>query len=635
MNEPDIRSTEALSLFHSQERYRQVVENLSEGMFVVQSGRIVFANRMASEILRIGPDALMGADPVNWIHPEDQTLVMALRNELQTQQVQESAVEMRHIGSDGVVRWLSVRPRVVPWEGGHATLTFFTEITDQRAMMQALQRSEERYRLVVEHSGEGMLVVQNGRFVFVNRRATELLQMDAEALMQGGYLDRIHPDDKGLVDERQRRRLAGEHVPNRYEIRLLMPGGVVRWVDIGVTLVPWDGAPATLTFFSDITERKLADAALKRSWAEREAILNTALVGMALSTHRTMQWVNQRFADMLGYLVSELLGQSTRMLYDSEGQWEEYGRMQRAALLDRGSFSHERALRRRDGTQLWVQVDGKSVDALQPDAGVIWTLLDLTQRRKAEQETRNALAQQKELNELRSRFVAMTSHEFRTPLAAILSSAELLGHYGERMALQERQEVLRTIESSVHRMANMLDRVLMLERADAGMLEFKPDALEWAAWLEALIDDIQLQWKASKCVLRTDWSALPTAARVDEKLLRHVFSNLLSNAFKYSPAGGEVLFRAELRDGAQLVFEVLDHGIGIPEAEQGHLFESFHRASNVGNISGTGLGLSIVKSAVDLHGGHITVDSAPGRGSRFTVSLPYVPVDPVAQATAQ
>ncbi len=622
MTSPSTTSSVDLPGYNSQEQCRQVVENLAEGLFVVQDDRVVFANRMAVDILRIPLHELMGADPVVWLHPEDQPRALALRAALQSHPDPHANEELRHIGQDGVVRWLSVRPRVVPWEGKPATLTYFTEVTEQRAMVEALRHSEERYRLVVEHSGEGMLVVQDGHFAFVNRRAAELLHMDKEELMRKGYLHLIHPDDRAMVDERRRRRLAGEDVPNRYEIRLLMPDGMVRWLDIGVTLVPWDGAGATLTFFSDITERKVADAALQRTWAEREALLNTALVGMALVKGRTIQWTNRRIADMLGYTDTQLLGKSTEFLYDSHTEWEELGRIQHAALAAHSTYSHERALRRCDGRMLWVQMDGQCVEPFQPDAGVIWTLLDITERRQAELETHRALAQQKELNELRSRFVAMTSHEFRTPLAAILSSVELLTHYSERLSGKDRQDVLHTIQDSVHRMTHMLDRVLMLGRSDAGMLEFKPAPLNLKTWCQTLVDDVQAQWRSSQCTLHTDWSLLPEPVLADEKLLRHIFSNLLTNAFKYSPQGGEIRFTAHAPNNKELVFVVQDQGIGIPAAEIDHLFDSFHRASNVGHIAGTGLGLAIVKTAVQLHQGRIEVESSVNHGTRFTVVLP-------------
>jgi len=256
-----------------------------------------------------------------------------------------------------------------------------------------------------------------------------------------------------------------------------------------------------------------------------------------------------------------------------------------------------------------------------PDSGVIWTFLDITGRKKSEAEIREALEQQKALNELRSRFVAMTSHEFRTPLAAILSAEELLRHYGDRLPQDERIEILDSIAAGVQRMSRMMDRVLLLGKADAGMLEFQPRMLELAPLCRQLVEEARAQQPDHLNDVALEVDEGVGRGVYDEKLLRHIFGNLLSNALKYSPGGGAVRFDVRREDGAT-VFEVADRGIGIPPDEVTHLFESFHRASNVGAIQGTGLGLAIVKNAVEKHGGAIEVKSTLGEGTSFTVRLP-------------
>jgi signal transduction histidine kinase len=215
----------------------------------------------------------------------------------------------------------------------------------------------------------------------------------------------------------------------------------------------------------------------------------------------------------------------------------------------------------------------------------------------------------------------MTSHEFRTPLATILSSAELLKYYGDRLPESEKLDVIQTIENSVQRMTRMLDRVLLLGKVDAQMLEFEPRQVELAALCQNLLQDAVSQFPKCNCVVEAKLQADLPAGQYDEKLLRHIFSNLLSNAIKYSPNGGHVVF--EVRHvGGKTVFTVSDQGIGIPADELPHLFESFHRASNVGDIQGTGLGLAIVKNSVELHGGEITVTSSTGQGTTFVVRIP-------------
>lgn len=252
---------------------------------------------------------------------------------------------------------------------------------------------------------------------------------------------------------------------------------------------------------------------------------------------------------------------------------------------------------------------------------------DALERRNQEDKHRFelAMAQQMELNALKSTFVSMTTHEFRTPLASILSSQELLRHYYERLAAQERVGVLDNIESAARRMVAMLDQVLTLGRADANLLEFKPHPVNLAAFCRQLREEVLTGRIAVPDVdgdpLTLTLELEEENVMVDEKLLRHIFGNLLSNALKYSPHRlGAHFHVARLDQG--LRFQVQDRGIGIPPEDVPRLFGNFHRAANVGDIPGTGLGLSIVKRAVESHGGSISVESQLGVGTCFTVLLP-------------
>jgi PAS domain S-box-containing protein len=371
----------------------------------------------------------------------------------------------------------------------------------------------------------------------------------------------------------------------------------------------------------DITRRKELEEQLQRTMSEREAILNNAVVGIVLSVKRRHEWVNEKFAQMLGYPRQVLIGQGSDYLHPDTDSWQRFGVEARKALIASNTYNCEMELKRRNGELFWVQMGGSCVKPNDPDSGVIWTFLDITDRKKSEAEMREALEQQRALNELRSRFVAMTSHEFRTPLAAILSAEEVLRHYGDRLPPGDRTETLDTIEQGVQRMSRMLDRVLLLGRADAQLLDFQPAALDLRRLCGQLVEEARLQQPGAKPAVLCEVADDAAEGDYDEKLLRHIFGNLLSNAIKYSPHGGQVRFRVH-REGDDVVLRVSDEGIGIPPDEIGHLFESFHRASNVGAIQGTGLGLAIVKNAVQTHGGTIDVESALGKGTTFTVRLP-------------
>ena len=259
-------------------------------------------------------------------------------------------------------------------------------------------------------------------------------------------------------------------------------------------------------------------------------------------------------------------------------------------------------------------------DAENQIAGTIGLAVDVTERKQAEEEIRRALAQEKELSELKSRFVSMTSHEFRTPLSTILSSAELLEYYLQEWPLAKQLEHLQRIQQAVLHMTEMLNSILVLERADAGKLELTLRWFDVEPWCRDLIEESRVHARANQPVSLQMYGA-PRSIWADENLLRQALSNLLSNAIKYSAQGGSISLSVNFSEH-QVAFAVSDQGIGIPPEDRERLFDMFHRGRNVGNIAGTGLGLAIVKKAVDLHAGLIEVVSETAKGATFTIILP-------------
>ncbi len=256
---------------------------------------------------------------------------------------------------------------------------------------------------------------------------------------------------------------------------------------------------------------------------------------------------------------------------------------------------------------------------------------DITERKQAEEETLKALAKEKELNELKSHFVSMVSHEFRTPLTTILSSADLLEYYQEDFPdskADKKVQSIQRIQSVSINMTQMIDDVLLIGRAESGNLQCNRNPLELCKFCQQLVEDMQFIDNGVHGIeLILPQQSL--SACMDEKLLRHILTNLVSNALKYSPEGMAV--QLELGDRHNFaVFQIKDQGIGIPPEDLPHLFEPFHRCRNVGNISGTGMGLAIVKKCVEIHGGEIFVTSEVGNekqpgGTTLTVILPRFP----------
>ncbi|MFN0128605.1 MAG: ATP-binding protein [Verrucomicrobiales bacterium] len=234
-------------------------------------------------------------------------------------------------------------------------------------------------------------------------------------------------------------------------------------------------------------------------------------------------------------------------------------------------------------------------------------------------EALRSLAREKELGEMKSRFVSTVSHEFRNPLAIILSCSDVLQRMSDKLPEELRREQITGIQTSVRRMADMMEEVLLLGRAEAGRLVFEPEDMDLAVFSRRITDQM-ISATAQRCPVHLH-APEHFPARADRSLLEHILHNLLSNAVKYSPPGSPVTFQLE-RDGSAAVLTVTDHGSGIPAADMDKLYEPFHRGSNAGAIPGTGLGLVIVKRCVEAHSGSIRCESSEGRGTNFTVTLP-------------
>ena len=253
--------------------------------------------------------------------------------------------------------------------------------------------------------------------------------------------------------------------------------------------------------------------------------------------------------------------------------------------------------------------------------------LEILERKRVEQELRHSeqrlrdiLEREQELSELKSRFVSMTSHEFRTPLTVISSSAGILKDFGHKLDEEKKKKHLDCIQTYVKHTTQLLDDILLINKAENGQLAFGSAPLDLVPFCQKLTEEIQLN-APNHTIIFSSTSQAGVTGNLDKKLLRQILINLLSNAIKYSPHSPIVQFILNITE-ANVIFTIQDQGIGIPEEDQTQLFESFHRASNVSNIPGTGLGLSIVFNCIKLHCGSIDVNSQVGMGTTFTVTIP-------------
>jgi len=231
-----------------------------------------------------------------------------------------------------------------------------------------------------------------------------------------------------------------------------------------------------------------------------------------------------------------------------------------------------------------------------------------------------ALEKEKELNDLKSRFISTASHEFRTPLATILSSVSLAGKYAEKQELEKIFKHLDRVKDSVSNLTDILNDFLSLDKLEEGIIQPHPEPTHVYDLIVDLLDTMKGITKSGQVFNYQD-ETNNEKVFIDVRIFRNLLINLVSNAVKYSEENKTITLKTEFK-GQKLFILVQDEGIGIPYEDQSNIFERFYRANNIGNIQGTGLGLNIVKKYIEILNGDITFESEPGVGTRFLIEIP-------------
>jgi len=335
---------------------------------------------------------------------------------------------------------------------------------------------------------------------------------------------------------------------------------------------------------------------------------------------RIMTW-NKGAERMTGYTSQEVLGLENKIFYTWEDVQKGLPEIDLRMVYEHGQHEVEGWGVRKDESEFWCIV---VLTALYDDDGKLRGYAkfcqDITNRKKAEDDIRSALQKEKELGEIKSRFISLASHEFRTPLGAILSSAFLLEKYQEEHPDERTLKHLERIKSNVNNLIQILNDFLSLSKLEEGKVDCVLEQLDLLPFSEEIVQNLQESAKKGQTI-QLEVNGKPETVYTDGKMLKNVLNNLLSNAIKYSGEDSKIDFGIHYL-GDRVTLVVQDHGIGIPEKDQEHLFERFYRASNTAHTSGTGLGLSIVKNYLALMNGELEFYSRVNEGTTFMVHLP-------------
>jgi two-component system sensor histidine kinase/response regulator len=534
-------------------------------------------------------------------------------------------------------------------------------IADRAEAARAIARlahSEDRFRRTFHNSAQATTVIRNHRFDEVNAAALALLGYPEGTTFVGLRPEDISPERQpdGELSARKIGRITRqlyEKGSAKFDWEHLRHDGTPILVEVMLSAMGSGEDVEIFVLWNDITVKRQAEVALaahqrtleaqvarrteqlSRLNEELASLLTTAASGIALLQQGAIRTCNPSLAKLLLIPQDQLIGTSPCLLFQSESEWRDLFDRATAEMARGGIFSANTEIRRGDGTTLWVTIRANAIHHEQPEQGIVLVIDDITNEYIITRQLAAARDMAEQAARLKSDFLAHISHELRTPINAVLGFAELL--LGTPMADHQRDYV-RKVQASGRHLLMIINDVLDLSKVEAGKLNIEQTELRLASVLRASVDTIAAAAadKGIELIVLTD-PALPSRFIGDPLRITQILMNLLTNALKFTDRGEIVLDVDQSSDGA-LQFRITDTGIGMTPDQIGRIFQRFAQAedSTARLYGGTGLGLAICRQLADLMQGEVGVDSQPGQGSTFwvTLPLPSLPDAPHPRAAA-
>lgn len=497
-------------------------------------------------------------------------------------------------------------------------------------LREAIANNEEKYKRIIDNISLGLLEVDNNEIVqFANSSFLKLVGYKLDEVIGKKASDiLLDKENKEILELQNSRRRDGEL--STYEISLLDKKGDKKWAIIS-------GAPnfstegeliGSIGIHLDITEQKLLREENEFKTLQLEKLFQQSLDAI-LSIDREgmiIEWSPQA-EKVFGYTSEEIVGKrlSEAIIPYQYREAHESG-MGHYKKTGEGPVLNSRieiSALRKSGEEFPIEL---TIFPIEHGDKQYFTafIRDITELKKARESVENALARQKELNKLKSQFVSMTSHELRTPLTTIKGNVELINHHLSKLETLNTEKVrknLNRIDQNTERLNQLVNNILLIGQLESQKIPFDPEFLFPHKFIE---EYVMPDYESREIDIKNQMEGKPSELKLDRKLFSHIITNLVENAIKYSPGAPKPPEIATRYHEQSIDVSIRDYGMGIPDEDQKKLFDTFYRASNVGNIQGTGLGLAIVEEFVKLHGGAIKVQSKVGEGTTFTLYFPLL-----------
>jgi PAS domain S-box-containing protein len=495
---------------------------------------------------------------------------------------------------------------------------------------EALREPEAKYKTLFASAAEGILVadLKTKQFRYANPALCRMFGYTEEALMRLRVAD-IHPKeslDHVLAEFEAQARGEKTLAP---DLPCLRKDGTLFYANVSAALTVLDGHKCNVGFFTDVTELKQAQEALLESNERfRLAIMATEDGLWEWDIQTNKEFFSPRWCEIIGYSFDDPELPHTFKSWTSRIHPDDYDRVMDALNnhLENGTkYDVDYLHRHKSGEYRWQNSRGQAVfhESGKPTK-MVGCISDITLRKQAEEALKRANEDLVQMSRVKADFTSMVSHELRTPLASIKEAIAIVLDGIDGPVNDEQRETLGYARESVDRLAKLINDVLDFSKMETGKVEMSFEESDMGELAERVYRSMKLTADKEGVDLQLSIPDHGVYANCDAEKFEQVLVNLLGNAINFTKRGGRVDLRLRALDN-RVAFEVEDTGIGIEEKDMGKIFEAFGQARRAGarKPGGTGLGLSISKQIVDAHGGEIAVESIPGKGTRFIVSIPY------------
>jgi len=509
------------------------------------------------------------------------------------------------------------------------TISSFTDITERKRAEEALRESEEKFRRLVEEMNDGYCVLQGSRVVFANARSAEMFGYTREEVIGRTVQELLTPEIVSDLSGVRAKRQRGEAVPQQYETLLVGKEGTTRPVELGTRVIEYAGKPALSVVVRDISERKQAEAALRRSEEHFRSLIENAQDAIViLNSDGTIRYESPSMERMTGREGKGRIGRDPLEFSHPDDMPNVLKAFSQLLENQTTNVHTELRLQHEDGSWRTFEVAANNLLENPTVAGIVLNLRDITERKQAEEEIRSLneeleqrvierTTQLEAVNKELEAFAYSVSHDLRAPLRSIDGFSQvLLEDYSGKLD-EEGKDYLRRVRSASQRMADLIDDILNLSRLTRG--EMQRETVDLSALAQAIATELQQSQPERQVEFIITLGLVVTA---DAHLLRVALENLLGNAWKFTQKqpSARIEFGYAETNGQSAYF-VRDNGVGFDMAYADKLFGAFQRLHSSNEFEGTGVGLATVQRIIHRHGGNIWAESAVDQGTTFYFTL--------------